>query len=324
MHVHPARRVLALAVLASLCACAAKVDSTGFPAAQTVSISVDPASADLVTGQASQFSALVTGSADVLVTWQVEEAAGGTVDQNGLYTAPATPGSFHVRAVSHAQPDIFAVAAITVTAQAVGTVAISPKTATVAAGGTQTFTAAVDHLASSEVTWSVQEPSGCGSISAAGVYRAPSAGATCHVVATSVADRSKSDVATVTVTPPPPPVTISLNPATATVDACKTSTFSATVSNSTDKVVVWSVAETGGGTVSSAGVYTAPSTAGTYHVVATAHASAAAVARATVTVRDRVLSIVVNPRSASVTAGGSQQFTATVTTTCGAVVVAKP
>jgi hypothetical protein len=323
MHARLLPHVLALGLLGSLSACAAKVDTTGIPGAQTVSVSVDPGSASLVAGQATQFNAVVTGTADVLVTWQVEEVGGGTVDQNGLYTAPAAAGSYHVRAVSHFQPDVFGVAAVAVTAQPEGTVAISPKSTTVAAGGTVTFTASVENLESSAVTWKVQEASGCGTVTSGGVYKAPSTGATCHVAATSVSDPTKSDVATITVNPPPPAVTISLNATTASVDACKTYAFSATVSNSTDTAVVWTVAEAAGGTVSSSGLYTAPSTAGTYHVVATAHASSSAVQRATVTVKDHVLSIKVNPPTPTVNAGGSQQFTATVTTTCGAVVVSQ-
>jgi hypothetical protein len=82
--------------------------------------------------------------------------------------------------------------------------------------------------------------------------------------------------------------------------------------------VAWSVAEgSTGGSVSSGGVYTAPSSSGTYHVVATAHASATATARATVTVQDHILSIAVAPVTVSVAGGAAQQFTATVTTSCG-------
>lgn len=322
MHARPLSLVLAIGVLASLTACAAKVDSTGgVPAAQTVSVAVEPGSATLYTGQATQFAATVTGTADLLVTWVVDETGGGAVDQNGLYTAPTTAGSFHVRAVSHARPEISGVAAVTVVAPPPGTVAISPKATSVAAGGTVTFTAAVTGLASSAVTWKVQETSGCGSVSSAGVYTAPAAAATCHVVVTSAADTSRTDVATVTVIAP---VAISISPTTGTVDACKTLQLGATVTGSSDTAVVWTVAEgAAGGTVSTSGLYTAPSTAGTYHVVATAHASATATVRATVTVQDHILAIAVSPASASVATGATQQFTATVTTSCGAFVVAQ-
>src|SRR5512144_3139961 len=107
---------VAIAAVASLTACAAKVDSTDGSAAQTVSVAVDPSSTTLTTGQGTQFAAAVTGTAALLVTWNVDEAAGGTIDQSGLYTAPTTAGSYHVRAVSHAAPDVSGVATVNVIA----------------------------------------------------------------------------------------------------------------------------------------------------------------------------------------------------------------
>jgi hypothetical protein len=73
-----------------------------------------------------------------------------------------------------------------------------------------------------------------------------------------------------------------------------------------------------GGAVSATGVYTAPSTGGTYHVIATSVADPSRSATAAITVTERVLSVTVNPPTVSVAPGGTAQFTATVTTTCGA------
>jgi hypothetical protein len=64
------------------------------------------------------------------------------------------------------------------------------------------------------VTWSVVEGSACGAISSAGLYTAPGAPATCHVVATSAVDGSKSATATVTIAPGGTSIAISPNPAT--------------------------------------------------------------------------------------------------------------
>jgi hypothetical protein len=312
----PAAVVLALV----LAGCSAKVGSSGNAAAQVVSVAVSPEDSTLTTGQSGQFAATVTGTADVAVTWAVDEANGGQVDASGLYTAPGAEGVYHVRAVSHADPAVSGTAVVTVVAPPPGSVVISPKTVNVTAGGTYAFTATTTDLASSAVTWSLQE-SGCGSVSSTGVFTAPTSARTCHVVATSAADSTKTSVATVTVTAP---VAITLSPTTRTIDACTTLTLAATVTGSSDQSVTWKVTESGGGTVSSAGVYTAPSTAGTYHVVATAHASSAATATATVTVQDHVLSVALNPTSARVAVNGAQQFAATVTTTCGAFVATGP
>jgi len=317
MRRQPILNACAISVVCALLACSAKVGGPGGGAAQTVSVEVQPGSAEVTTSQAYQFTAQVTGTSNVAVTWVVDESGGGAVNQSGLYTAPASPGTYHVRAVSAADTAVSGTAAVSVVAPPpAGSVTISPKTVSVAAGGKVTFTATVANLSSSAVTWSVSEASGCGSVSG-GVYTAPATAATCHVVARSVADTTKSDTATVTVTAAPPPITISISPASGAVDACKTLSFTATVSGSTNQGVTWSVLEGATGGSVSGGVYTAPSTAGTYHVVATAQASSSAVAQAAVTVADHVLSVAVNPVSATVVAGATQQFTATVTTTCG-------
>jgi hypothetical protein len=80
----------------------------------------------------------------------------------------------------------------------------------------------------------------------------------------------------------------------------------------------WSVLEVGGGTISSAGLYVAPGcpTVGTFHVQATAGGKTA---QATVIVADGVASVSISPLTQTVPPGGSAQFNATVTSTCGAV-----
>jgi len=78
-------------------------------------------------------------------------------------------------------------------------VTVTPSSASVPAGARRTFTAVVTGGAAG-VTWTVQEGSPGGTVTAAGVYTAPSgAGGTYHVVATSVADPAHSASATVAV-----------------------------------------------------------------------------------------------------------------------------
>jgi hypothetical protein len=74
-----------------------------------------------------------------------------------------------------------------------------------------------------------------------------------------------------------------------------------------------------GGIVSAAGVYTAPSTAGTYHVAAVSRADPSKGVVIPVEVRTNVLSVTVSPQQITVPAGESASFTATITTTCGTV-----
>jgi hypothetical protein len=68
--------------------------------APVVAVEASPASSALAPGRSRQFQATVTGGAAQAVTWSVEEALGGSITSSGLYTAPSSPGAYHVRATS--------------------------------------------------------------------------------------------------------------------------------------------------------------------------------------------------------------------------------
>jgi hypothetical protein len=161
-------------------------------------------------------------------------------------------------------------------------VTISPKNVdNLPAGGTQTFRASVTGSNNQTVTWSVQEGAVGGSITSGGVYTAPQTPGTYHVVATSQADNTKSDTATVTVNP----VSVSIQPAQDILGPGGVRTFMAFVTGTMNTPVVWSVQEGAvGGTITSLGVYTAPTTLGTFHVIATSVADPSQSATAVVTV----------------------------------------
>lgn len=295
---------------------------TSPPAGQAVVVLTAPAEADVQPGSTLQFGAQVTGTAETAVVWTVAEAGGGTIDAAGLYTAPATEGTFHVRAASVIASvksngtSVVRVKKVT-TGQQVA-VAVNPGSLNLPLGGSAIFAALVTGSTNVSVTWSVQEGSSCGSISSGGAYTAPSAAGTCHVVATSAADGTKSGSATVTVTAPPAPaVAVSLSPASATLDACKAVVFTATVTNSANTAVTWTVTEGGGGSVTN-GIYTAPQTAGTYHVVARSVADTSKTVQGTIIVGpEKVVSVAVAPGTGTVAASGTLAFQATVTTSCG-------
>jgi hypothetical protein len=300
------------------------------PAGQTIVVVTAPTEAEILPGDSVRFSAQVTGTANTTVKWSVDEADGGTVSSAGVYTAPAAEGTYHVRAESVVASSSANAASVkggstsvvrvkrTAASQPV-TVAVDPATVTVPAGGSVTFAAAVSGSTTRSVTWSVAEGASCGTVTSAGVYTAPSAAATCTVVATSQADASKSASATVTVSAPvvPSAVAIAVSPATVTLDACKGQVFTATVTNASNTAVTWSIVEAGAGTVTS-GAYVAPSTPGTYHVMAVSQADPTKTAQATITVgAEKVLSVAMNPGSGTVQANGQLSFSALVTTTCG-------
>jgi hypothetical protein len=287
------RRPVLVSILAVLfsSACGAPSSQSAVldpPAGQTVTVQTLPIDVSVAPGATFQFSAQVTGTSDTSVVWSVAEAGGGMVDAAGLYTAPAIEGTFHVRADSAmASVKSFGTSVVHVTsAPRQVAVAVNPPTATVPAGGSFTFAAAVTGSTVGTVIWTVQEGSSCGSVSSTGAYTAPTSASTCHVVATSAADTTKSGSATVTVTAAPV-VTVSVSPTTTSMTTGGTRTFSATVSGTTagqSTAVTWSVPAGAGSIGASTGVYVAPATAGTYVVTATSVAAPTEIGTATVTV----------------------------------------
>ncbi|HEY6808386.1 MAG TPA: hypothetical protein VI160_06320 [Gemmatimonadales bacterium] len=204
------------------------------------------------------------------------------------------------------------------------TVAVTPREASVVAGGAVAFTASVSGAsgaASTAVTWSVQEPGG-GIVDDHGLYTAPGSAGVYHVTVASALDPSATDTSTVTVSAAAAAITVAVAPRNASTTPGGALTFSATVGGARagqSTAVTWSVAETSGGMVDASGHYTAPTATGTFHVVATSVADASTSATATVVVTATpVVTVSVSPGSASVVTAATAQFTATVTGTTGA------
>jgi chitinase len=66
----------------------------------TVAVSILQPTPSVKPNATLRLSALVTGNTDQGATWSVTKAACGTIDKNGLYTAPATAKTCTVKAVS--------------------------------------------------------------------------------------------------------------------------------------------------------------------------------------------------------------------------------
>lgn len=119
---------------------------------------------------------------------------------------------------------------------------------------------------------------------------------------------------------PPSPITVTVQPASATLFLGQSQQFQATVSGTSNASVNWTVDGVAGGnsavgTISAAGLYTAPGSLPANPIVNVSAASTAdstATSSATVTLHDDIV-VSVSPASASVPAGGVQVFTATVT-----------
>jgi hypothetical protein len=77
------------------------------------SVTVNPPEATVHVGQMQRFSSAVRGTDSVGIRWWVQEKDGGRITEDGVYTAPAAAGIYHV-ATSKADPAIRGVAKVTV------------------------------------------------------------------------------------------------------------------------------------------------------------------------------------------------------------------
>ena len=198
----------------------------------------------------------------------------------------------------------------------VGPVTVSPKSVTVRAGDSTTFTATVQGAPEARVLWSVEGGEDAGTITASGVYTAPARAGAYTVVATHAADASKTDRAQVNVTEA---LTVTLSPTNPTVASGSTLAFTATVTGASDTSVTWSVE--GAGTITASGLYTAPAQPGTSTVVATSVAdpSKRGTTSVTVTGADDVR-VSLTPSTQTLEQGASATFSATVTGTANTAV----
>lgn len=162
------------------------------------------------------------------------------------------------------------------------TVSISPSTASVPAGGMQSFTASVANAKFPDVTWSASG----GTIGGSGAtitWTAPLQGGSYTITATSVEDPIKSGSASVTVSG----ASVIVQPAAATRFRGQPQTFTATVSGAAQggAGVTWSTTCGTGVEQQGALEITAPTDPGTCTVTATSTLDPSESATATVTIR---------------------------------------
>lgn len=245
-------------------------------------VTLSPGDMTLEGGGQQQFTPTVsyvpTGQNGVI--WNLDGL--GTI-LAGLYNAPMLIGTHQgaiIKAISVFDNTKSAQVVVTMDPIVIG---VTPENVTKYPEETHQFTASVVNHVNKAVIWSVTGTScgggACGTVDANGLYTAPSSISsefTVNVVATSVADNSKTDVAAITLKP----ITVTVSPETASVKVTTTQQFSASVQGGTNTNVTWSISGTGCtgntcGTISSTGLYTAPATVPT---PATVTVRAAAVA----------------------------------------------
>jgi RHS repeat-associated protein len=241
--------------------------------------SLNPLAVTLYSSQTQQFTVLQTGSCSAgNAAWSMPAGSPGTLSATGLYTAPAsiaTQQSVTLTATTLGANSTPLNSTITLMPSVA--VTLTPGLASVPAAGTQQFTATVTNTANTAVTWSLI-PAGAGSINATGLYTAPvtvTGPQQVYVIATSLADPSQSASASVTVGATAPPVAVAVNPSAATLYGGQTQQFTASVINTPDTAVTWSISPAGAGSIDANGFYTAPATISTQQtvmVIATSHA----------------------------------------------------
>jgi hypothetical protein len=270
-----------------------------------LTVSINPSSVTVETNQLIRFLAIGRNSAgDSVAAPIVWSASGGTILDDGRFSS-ASLGSFMVtgrtRTVNAERLDTAYVKVVRRQPN-LRSISVAPAEVTLAAGGSQAFLVTGKLKDGSAVPVGVTWSAAGGTIDAGGNYVAGNAAGTYLVIATSTS-RSLSDTAVVTVTAPvlpaptpeepvppadstpveptpeaPPPAeeppaptlaTVTLLPATATLAPSTTKQFRTYGTTTTgDSVAVSVVFSATGGTVTVGGLYTAPSTAGTYRVIA--------------------------------------------------------
>lgn len=216
-------------------------------------------------------------------------------------------------------------------------VAVVPSAITVPTSGETRLVANVSGTAATGVIWSVQE-SGGGTVvndGASAAYRAPTTEGVFHVKATAVADATKTGTATITVSNSsnaaiqilPEPVSANAN---IPIRPSASQTFTAVYYMSGVSLsalipvpeVQWSIVQgSTGGSITTDGNYTAPSAAGTFHVLASVPSAPTKSAIAEIQVASTAgATLVVTPGVARISTGATAQFSGQVTGGSGTIV----
>lgn len=237
----------------------------------SVDVTVTPSSATLLTMTNQQFTATVQNSSDQSVTWLVNNVAIGDpqigyISSTGLYSAPSVvpnPATVTVTATSAAAPASSGSATVTIRYPAPAIVSVTPNplstgSFTLTVDGSNFRTGAVVKLKGTALATSLVSST---RLSATGSISTP--GSAVPVVVTNPDGQVSAayNIAVVGSTP----ISVTVSPTSASVRVSRQLQFTATVQNTPDTRVTWKVNDTTGGnstvgTVSSTGLYRAPST----------------------------------------------------------------
>jgi hypothetical protein len=208
-------------------------------------------------------------------------------------------------------------------------VTISPLSVSVSLGSTQQFTETTSGSANTDVTWQVNGITGgnssYGTISTSGLYTPPATvPSPATVTVTVISQANTADLANASVTIVSS-ASVSVSPSAVDLQLGKTQQFTATVTGSSNTAVTWQAGGiTGGnstvGTITSSGLYTAPSSGSTpfgVSIRAISQVDATKFATASATVHGGI-SVSVTPNPATVATFGTLQFSSAVAGTANA------
>ena len=251
----------------------AAITVTAIAAPTLSSLTLSPGSTTLATGAKQTFTVAGTWSDGSTTAPAVTyTASGGAITSAGVYTAGTTAGTFRVVAQSGSKADssVVTITAPVVAAPTLSSLTLSPASISLAPAAKQSFTVAAKWSDGSTTAPAVTYTASGGAITSAGVYTAGATAGTFRVVAQS---GSKADSSVVTITAPvtatPTLTAVTVSPGSTTLAPKGTAQFKAVVtwSNGTTTTPVVKYAATGG-SITSTGMYTAGSTAGTFKVIA--------------------------------------------------------
>ena len=235
--------------------------------AGAVQVVVSPSSQSIALGATAQFAAAVSGAIDTTVVWSVNgvpsgNSTVGTVDGTGLYTSPVafpSPTTVNVTATSNADPTAAASASLKLHNPVPVLTSVTPPSFPVGA-----FNITVNgklFLAGAKVIFgnNVLATQWVSSTQLIATGAATGAGSIAIFVSNGDPGPSISTPLYVQVgsSSPPPPGTIAVtvSPSNSAVQTGATKQFSATVTNTANTTVTWSV---NAGSIGSTGLYTAP------------------------------------------------------------------
>ncbi|HMG69747.1 MAG TPA: Ig-like domain-containing protein, partial [Gemmatimonadaceae bacterium] len=288
---------------------------TAVTPAPVASVTVSPSAASVVVGATQQLTATTKDSTDAVltgrsVTWSSSNTAFATVDANGLVTGVAA-GSATITATSEGKSGTSAIT-VTATSVPVATVTVDPTSASIVTGVTQQLTATTTDAAGNTLTGrNIAWTSDVGSVATVDASTGLVTGVGSGTATITATSEGKSGTAVITVTAVSV-ATVTVSPSSASVVVGNTQQLTAVMKDAggavlTGRNVTWSSGNAAA-TVDANGLVTTVSV-GSATITATSEGKTGTSAITVTAVP--VATVTVSPASSSVTAGATEQLTAT-------------